>query len=338
MLKEIISNKRLLRKWSLITLAMLPSIVIGSTLGHWELSQLVLLSASLYSIQTQSKWGVGAIIFHEVVILAGLYLLTYSLFSPLAFAITCTLFAGACMGLGIYNPELRKLGSWILIPALYMTIDFQGSNILHSVDSNVWFALQLFAVAALGPVLVCLFNYILEEDNSKSSLGFNNVFTAKTDVSAIWTVIGIMVAVFVSSIFVQWLKIPHAEWVIWSTISVSTGDMTSMHRKLAHRVTGALVGMIFGVSLVVVLQLVSPLFFELAGILIPFTLFIKRYPLAYASRCTLIALAAGALVHGTSVAEFRMLNVLIGGILGVLCAYLAAYMANKYHHKHPVSD
>jgi len=65
-----------------------------------------------------------------------------------------------------------------------------------------------------------------------------------------------------------------------------------------------------------------------AAVLLPVTLVVRNYPIAFASRCMLIVIAAGSISQSEVAAEIRLIGVLAGGVIGVLCAYLSLGLAS----------
>lgn len=320
------------KKWLLICIALAPSFLFGIHYGYWVALEMMILSSSFYRPQRKLRWGIAAILCQELVIMIGFYLLYHSLGHPIVFALACTIWAGLSMGLIIHGKHLRSLASWVLIPSLYFAIDFKDSLFIHSISHNWLTIAQLLVIAALGPVIVCVYKYVTDKNGEYVLWGFNGALRPHFDSSSIKTILALMVAVFITSLIVWWFKLPHGEWIIWSTASVSTGQTKSMHKKIFHRGSGALIGVVVGISMVFALQGYSPIIFEIAALLIPFTLFIDAYPVAFASRCTLIALAAGTLPHSEFEAGYRMLNVFIGCIASALCAYVIFYIFNHFYH------
>ena len=147
----------------------------------------------------------------------------------------------------------------------------------------------------------------------------------------------ITIAIFLTTIFVRYYHVPESNWVIWSSVAVITGEFTSMHLKLVHRVGGAA----FGLAAATVILLSMPIpavFYDFAGILIISTLCIPKYPVAYGLRSMLVALAAGGVAQSILMGEHRLFDVFIGDIVGVVSAYLVSYLALSYDKMFGVAE
>ncbi len=310
-----------------------PSFIFGWHWGYWVALELAILSSSFYIPQRQLKWGILAILLQELIIMMGFFILYHSLGHPLIFTVVCTVWAGLSMGIIIHGKHLRGFASWILIPSLYFAIDFKDSPFVHSISHNWAVIAQLLAIAAAGPILVCIYEYVMDKNNEFVLWGFNGALHPQFDFEEVGTIAALMLAVLMASIIVWQFNLPHAEWIIWSTASVSTGQIQSMRKKIFHRGSGAIIGLVLGLTLVVGLKGYSPFLFQVAALLIPFTLFLDVYPLAFASRCTLIVLAAGSVAHGEFEAGYRILNVILGGMAGGISGYLIYSLSRTLHYK-----
>jgi len=239
----------------------------------------------------------------------------------------CATLGAASIGITYFGRKLRTLGTWILIPSLYLACDFYDSAHPQGMISDYLVLLPRLSVALIGPLLILLIQYRFNRTDGLALWGIPHNIAGEREQGVLWSVGGIFVALFVTSFTVQLLGIEYGQWIIWSTVSVSTGQLASMHRKLGHRGWGALCGLLLGLAIVFLLPLHGPMD-GFAAVLLPVTLVVRNYPIAFASRCMLIVIAAGSISQSEVAAEIRLIGVLAGGVIGVLCAYLSLGLAS----------
>jgi uncharacterized membrane protein YccC len=141
-------------------------------------------------------------------------------------------------------------------------------------------------------------------------------------------------AVGVAAILVEWLHIDHGQWVIWSAVSVVTGHTASSRDKLRDRAIGAVIGVPIGVAV----GLVAPhamLAYAMASAAAVLTFVaIPWYPVAFTTRCSLVAFAIMVANGSPAIAAERIVNVLLGGVVGVLfvlvCHEAARRLARRF--------
>jgi uncharacterized membrane protein YccC len=123
--------------------------------------------------------------------------------------------------------------------------------------------------------------------------------------------------------------------MIWSAASVVTGNAASARQKFRNRLTGAVVGVSFGVAV---------------GLIIPHALFmrvlvvfaamltlicIRSYTLAFGVRCACAAIAFVLAGKPWIFGGERLLNVAVGSFIGLLCALtVSAIVARTKSTRH----
>ncbi|WP_186374329.1 FUSC family protein [Roseomonas gilardii] len=118
---------------------------------------------------------------------------------------------------------------------------------------------------------------------------------------------------------VEWQALDHGQWVIWSAASVVTGEAGAEHLKLHDRAIGALVGVPGGIVLGWILPHTTSVYgiSVVAGLLT--LMAFRRYVVGFGARCVCIALALTVGRHSMFVAGERILNVILGGEIGLAC-------------------
>jgi hypothetical protein len=326
-LKRWISHWVRLSEMLFILLATLPCVVIAVTSGDHQWLSIGLVSSSLYLVQSRLGWGLLSVFGHGVLIAAGFSLLFLSQGEPWLFSFLCALLGAGSIGVTCFGRNLRTLGTWIFIPSLYLACELYDGVNPEMTSTNYWAILPELGFAFLGPLLIVFIRQTSSRSGKpvKSTLGrIPPEVAGEPERNIGWSLGGIFVAIFVLSLAVQSLDIEHGQWIIWSAVSVSTGQLASMHRKLGDRGRGALAGLLLGLGIAFLFPSHGA-GDELAALLLPLTLVVRNYPVAFAGRCLLIVIAAGSVAQGELAAEIRLGGVLAGGIIGVLCAHLAFF-------------
>ncbi|WP_159084623.1 FUSC family protein [Dongshaea marina] len=321
----------------LMLITTLPCLAMFWISGDHIWLKLGLVSIPLYIVQAKLRWGIFPLLGHWLLILTGFTLLYFTQDTSWRFALLCACLGACSIGLGVFGQKLRSLGSWILIPSLYLACDLYDAAHPQLMLKNYMAMLPKLPVTLIGPVLVLIYEYLKsmgQKTDCYPLLWMNKGAFGSAEHSLGWTVAGIFIAIFVTALSVKLLGINHGQWVIWSSVSVSTGELESMHRKLRHRSLGAIIGLALGIGWMFLIPQHSQIN-GLAAMLIPLTLVIRSYPVSFTSRCMLIAIAAGTLSQSETIATLRMLNVMAGGIIGVLCAYLMMQLSHYYQAYRP---
>ncbi|MGP2704828.1 FUSC family protein, partial [Serratia marcescens] len=134
--------------------------------------------------------------------------------------------------------------------------------------------------------------------------------------------LAVIFAVGLSAALVEWRQLDYGQWVIWSAVSVITGDMATTRNKLRQRASGALMGVPAGILLGYLIPH-SDMGYELLTVATMLTLVsFHRCALGFGVRCACIACALIIAGKAPEIAAERAFNVLLGGGIGLLFAFL----------------
>jgi uncharacterized membrane protein YccC len=278
------------------------------------------VTASSFIAMEQVGLAPLGVALHGLAIAAGFLLLLTALPDPPLFALAAAVIAAAAILLTAKGHRLRTPGNFVFIPALYIACELaetgQGGAFAGGIAFLPYLAFALLPVFLLSAV-----------ENARDcaprtpqaahlvrvrrlSGDFGSAVPIGESLAAI---VG---AVALAALFIEWRHAPHAQWVIWSAASVVTGDVAGAQRKLADRAVGALVGVPIGLVLALAAPH-TPGMLRIAGIggLLSLIVF-RRYPVAFGTRCALIAFALSIAGELNGAAE-RVENVLIGGAIGL---------------------
>jgi uncharacterized membrane protein YccC len=129
-------------------------------------------------------------------------------------------------------------------------------------------------------------------------------------------------AVSLAAALVEWCQLDYGQWVIWSAVSVVTGDIVTARKKLYQRGVGALIGVSLGVLLGYALPH-NMLMYDLLTVAAMLTLVsFSHYMLGFGTRCAFIVSALIVLGQAPDMAAERVFNVLLGGVIGLLFVFL----------------
>jgi uncharacterized membrane protein YccC len=128
--------------------------------------------------------------------------------------------------------------------------------------------------------------------------------------------VAMVLAVGLAAHVVMVWRLDHGQWMIWSTASVITGDLTSGRQKLRDRMVSALVGVPAGIGIGVLLPH-GAFAYDLASLVAVLTLVaVRPYVVAFGLRCASVSLALMLAGQSLGMAAERASHVILGGLIG----------------------
>ena len=295
-------------------LALLPILLGFWVSGNLQLFDVGLISIALLIARDRLHLGFYWISLHYVAILVGFSILYFSfpyfgLFVPLvgfmAFASVYFIRHGA---------QLRTLGNYTFIPALYLSCELRsGLSPLPHPMTICWHFMVLSLIAYLSVIALTAAVGRLFHEKMNPGIAHKEWLPAA---------LSIFFSTGIAAAWVLFFHIQKGEWMIWSAASVITLDLQSAKVKLGQRSFGIFLGVPLGLAIAYFLPK-TPLMYAIAmtGVMLSLLAF-KRYTLAFMVRCTLIAVAAYVATAAAGIALDRILNVLFGGVIGLICFYV----------------
>jgi|GEM_PF-3093469 len=247
-------------------------------------------------------------ILYSVLLCSLAYLIKFLLVTH-SYAYMLLFFSALALFCGIIDNEDKKfryIAAGLIIASIY------GGEQLMSAPISVPQLLLILLVSVFSVSLV-LFTMKSERINIRPQLiGIskrNFIFNFK------------YVCPMVVSILV-WYKfnIQEPQWLIWSSLSVVYPDLDALSLKFQQRMFGVLCGVVIGVIISALLPksiVVTFLCFTLT--LLSLGMF-KHYFPSYLLRCLCAVVYAGN--QSSEIASTRLCNVIIGGLIGVICTIL----------------
>jgi hypothetical protein len=279
-------------------------------------SSLILVSLCIGAARV--GYGLPGLLLHALVILAAFGALLLAQHIPLLFAALTTLLATAAVLLGRFSESWRTFGSFSLIPSVYLAMEFfEQTHGLH-----LWTTFgQVARCSAIGLVFLCFLSWTWWIADRRADNFFTSFGTPERP-NPQWQVmtLSVCIAEVLATTLIAVTQLPNAQWMVWSVVSVVTGDSSSASRKLKSRILGGLIGVALGLLAGFVVPHVAAgvrlLTVAIALSLVAF----RPYPIEFGSRCFFVALAAsmgGSVRHSELIGLERVTNVLLGGALGL---------------------
>jgi uncharacterized membrane protein YccC len=246
--------------------------------------------------------------------------LLFAMGQPVIFVLVCALAAAAAVGVSAYGGKLRSLGNFTFIPALYLACETAEGITPAQYSQHALVLLPFLMVAVLPVSVISLVEHI---QTHRLRHIFRLHRTGDLGTRAVYgeAVVAVCLAVALAAAIVEWRQLDYGQWVIWSAASVVTGDMATARQKLYQRGAGALVGVPLGMLLGYAMPH-SLLMYELLTVTAMLTLVsFSHYILGFGARCACIASAMIVVGQTPDIAAERVLNVLLGGSIGLLFVF-----------------
>lgn len=295
-------------RWFLMMLtAVIPGIIVSIASG-----QLMWLTASFLAVcgvipYTASHNSPKFVLLNSLLVCLVAYFLHLILLSGWIWFLFATLILALIAGvIDNMDSELRVLSSWVIIGCVYGAVKLGE----YPLSFNQVLEIMLLATASAGLVLLLP----LKHPVTKVSLQFippnnpNFIFNFKY-------VIPTLLAVIAWQIF----HLHEPEWVIWSALSVTYPEFESALLKFRQRAIAGLIGvscgLIVGSILPISLWITYSCFILVCLSLKMFKDYFPGYLLR--SFCAVVYAAN----HSFEVALYRIGDVIIGGLIGIISAY-----------------
>ncbi|KVD89598.1 hypothetical protein WS62_15495 [Burkholderia sp. ABCPW 14] len=306
-----------------------PTIALYGATGdaRWLLASIATVSLAI-AVERVGIAPLGALA-QGAAIVAGFLSLSFALRWRPAFVVGCAALAAAAVALSCFGARLRSFGNFVFIPSLYLTCEAAATH--RSAPQLV----PYLCVAMLPPVALSCFA-TLRGMPAKERLhtlarwrGARDLGRPAARGDATQAIAAVALAVAVAALLVEWQHIDNGQWAIWSAASVVTGDPATAHLKLRDRGLGALVGVPLGLAVGYVLPH-SAFVYTLAALASVLTLVaFRHYATGFGARCACIACTSWLAQQSAAVAAERVVNVLLGGLIGVAFVLATHWFATR---------
>lgn len=324
------------------TLALAPVFALTLLSGRpeWLIAAIVPV-AMLIALDRSGLAPLGVLV-HGMVICAGFMLMMASMSHPLLFVATTVLLGMGSIAVTARGKELRSLGNFTFIPALYLACERAEGVAPAALVSRGADMVPFLLAAAIPVLLIASVEHYRALGHGISPLRHFARWTRRTEPGErneyIALMITVALAVGAAAILVEWKQADHGQWIIWSAASVVTGSAASARQKFQDRLTGAVAGVPLGV-LIGLLVPHAPLSQALVVFAAMLTLVcIRPYTLAFGTRCACAAMAFVVAGQPWLSGGERLINVAIGSFIGLICALAASAVSRHRTHGRHAAD
>jgi len=248
---------------------------------------------------------------------------------PFVFALLVAALAAAVIAGTRRSQPLKSFGNWIFIPAIYLACQ-EGEN--QTWDARVARLPHDLAMTLLAPLVVGGLRWIWAPARSKPlSHSLRSLSECLADPNPDWSrqMLAAFGAILVVTAIAEAYQLPNRQWIIWSALSVIALDLRASRAKIRDRMFGVLVGCPLGFVVGLLLP-ADPVAYSLSVLAIVVTLVAFRaYRFAFTLRCALTAFAAMMAGGSVAIAEERVINVIAGGVAGVIALHVAMAVPAK---------
>ncbi|BEV72133.1 FUSC family protein [Paludibacterium sp. THUN1379] len=281
----------------------------------------VMAVATLIGVE-RAHLAPAGVLLQALAVTMGFLLLFFALQQPVLFVLGCGLMAAAAIGLSAFGRKLRSLGNFVFIPALYLACETAEGLVPAQFAAHAWHFLPYMLISMLPVLLLSLIEHHRRGRQQAAGmwrhyLCWRHQRDAGEAMPVAAAMLAVGLAVACAAALVEWQQLGHGQWVVWSAASVVTGDVLSSRRKLRDRGLGALIGVPLGIGIGSLLPH-TPVMYALVALASVTTLVsFHRYIVGFAARCTCVACALILLNESAMVASERLVNVLLGGVIGL---------------------
>jgi len=304
--------------------ALVPLLVLVLVSGRSEWLTAAIVPVAMLIALDHSRLAPLGVFAHALAISAGFVILMASLAHPLLFVVTTVLLGIGSALVTAGGSALRSLGNFTFIPSLYLACECGEGISRQALIGRSVEILPFLLIAALPILLVASVEHFRSRETRQPTLAHFAKWTrlcANSERNAyIELVITVALAVAYAGVLVEWRHVDHGQWMIWSAASVVTGNAASARQKFRNRLTGAVVGVSFGVVIGLTIPHASFMRVLVVFAAMLTLICIRPYTLAFGVRCACAAIAFELAGKPWIFGGERLLNVAVGSAIGLLCA------------------
>ncbi|WP_315709988.1 FUSC family protein [Brenneria uluponensis] len=325
--------------WALLVVS--PSVILFFIFGntHW-LATTALVSMCTMIVEERLVLTPFGVLLHGVAITAGFVILVTASSSSTFFVALCAVMTVASIWLTIKGHALRSLGNFTFIPTLYLASESLEASTAQQLIVHAAHELPYILIGLVPVIILAVLRHSAQERSSSFVIYGQRTFfllSHRTDFGerrqVVEACLTIACAVGLAATLVEWQSLNHGQWVIWSAASVVTGESGTEHRKLFDRAFGALIGVPVGIVAGWELPHTASAYgMSVIAALLTLIAF-RRYILGFGSRCAFIALALTVGGQAVSVAGERIINVILGGLIGITCVLVVRWLSSAFGNR-----
>jgi|SRR5471030_32002 len=312
-----------------------PLVLLASLSGDVVWLRAGIVAISSFIALERANLAPAGVALHGVAMAAGFMVLLYSLVIPPLFVLCCVIMAAASILLTTQGARLRVIGNFTFIPALYLACELGENTARKEMIAHGLAFLPYVAVALIPTVILSGIIHFLERDPSRHQLRQFGQLRRPIDLGAPkpWkaSMLAVALSVALAASLVEWLHLGNGQWVIWSAASVVTGDAGSARLKLRDRFVGVIAGVPLGLAIGHFVPHNAFAYGVVSILAIMSLVGVGRYVIEFGIRCACCALAILVTGQTSAIAGERVINVLMGGIIGI-AFFLGVHAAENAVH------
>lgn len=301
----------------LVLLCTFPSFVMYLLTGSSLFAVMGLVPSCSFIVFYAIRCDVFNLLLHIIQIFILSVLLYESRDNTIAFALCTALMCAFYIGFTAGDKGLRVYGTFVIVPSLYIANELyriETSGLEYGLNSYI----NLFPLLALPAVIFALaLSYLA----CKPIIRFDKLWrhgASKEQITKSWvTATAAFFAVGLTILVAKYNAIDHYEWIIWSAVSVCTGELISMRKKVKHRVMGSVLAIIIA-SVLAYNGIKYDFVAIISVLLIPATITLSDYFFAFTLRSFLTVFAASSIDFSIE----KLSAVVLGCFIGFVLAFL----------------
>ncbi|MRW90640.1 FUSC family protein [Duganella sp. FT80W] len=304
-------------------LALSVPLALAASSGNTEWLSAAIVPVAMLIALDRSHLAPLGVLMHALAICAGFVLLTLASAQPLLFVLTIVLLGMASVLVTAGGNGLRSLGNFTFIPTLYLACESAAGVAPQALLGRSLAMLPMLLIAALPVLLLAWAEQIRAGNGTRLALRHQHSDASERGAMLEQTMT-VGCAVACAAVLVEWRHVDHGQWVIWSAVSVVTGNAISARQKFSDRVLGAIGGVCLGILAGVLLPDLLPVRLMIALATMLTLVCVRPYRLAFGLRCACAAMALVLTGGPWLLGGERLLNVALGSTIGLACALVAA--------------
>ncbi|MCF6767159.1 FUSC family protein [Thiotrichales bacterium 19S11-10] len=213
--------------------------------------------------------------------------------------------------------QLKTLSSWVFIGILYGSYELQTFSLTIS-------TFQYLLIIFTSLLTTILFVQLTKVDFS------NYQFKVRLDYREIIHYLKYTFYLLIALVIFIVLPMKEPQWYFWSGLSVLSLNIGNAVNKIKLRAISGAVGIFLGMFVIHFLsESLFLMIISYIGIVLSLMAF-KQYIYNFSIRCFFIVLFAGS--QAMSVAQIRIIDVIIGGLIGLVMSISLSLLYKKSHN------
>jgi hypothetical protein len=233
--------------------ALIPTLVLALISGRPEWLTAAIVPVAMLIALDHSQLAPLGVVAHAMTISAGFVVLTASIAHPPLFVVATVLLGMGSVLVTASGNALHSLGNFTFIPSLYLASYSAEGVERHGLIARSVELLSFLLITSLPILLLASVEHFRSRETGRPTLAHFAKWTRLSPNSErkayIEQMVTVALAVGCAAALVEWRHVEHGQWMMWSAASVVTGNAVSARQKFRNRLTGAIIGVSFGVTI-----------------------------------------------------------------------------------------